>query len=127
MESCVVVLNCNKPPERRDKILFINGVENVTRERAHSRLSENNLSVLIEAYLAPEKQEAIAALVGINTIRENQHNLSIPLYFESRGDSEIQDIECALEAWKANRVHLKKEANQLFRSLAEIGYEVEQK
>jgi type I restriction enzyme M protein len=126
MESCVVVLNCNKPPERIEKILFINGVKHVTRERAHSRLSDNDLSVLIEAYLAPEKQEAIAALVGINTIRENQHNLSIPLYFESSGDSEIQDIECALEAWKANRVHLKKEANQLFRGLAEIGYEVEQ-
>ncbi|MDP0971748.1 N-6 DNA methylase, partial [Klebsiella pneumoniae] len=35
MESCVVVLNCNKPVERKNKVLFINGVEYVTRERAH--------------------------------------------------------------------------------------------
>ncbi|MFR8677276.1 MAG: class I SAM-dependent DNA methyltransferase, partial [Escherichia coli] len=46
MESCLVVLNCNKPAERKNKVLFINGVEYVTRERAHSRLSDDDLEVL---------------------------------------------------------------------------------
>ncbi|MDX7019449.1 N-6 DNA methylase, partial [Klebsiella aerogenes] len=27
MESCVVVLNCNKSADRKNKVLFINGVE----------------------------------------------------------------------------------------------------
>lgn len=56
MESCVVVLNCNKPAERKNKVLFINGVEHVTRERAHSRLSDEDLEVLCEAYFNPEKK-----------------------------------------------------------------------
>ena len=71
MESCVVVLNCNKPAERKNKVLFINGVEHVTRERAHSRLSDDDLSVLYEAYLNPEKQNNITALVDIDVIKEN--------------------------------------------------------
>jgi|GEM_PF-22170 len=121
MESCVVVLNCNKPAERRGKILFINGVEHVTRERAHSRLSDDDLVVLTEAYLAPDKYPAISALVNVEEIRENQHNLSIPLYVRAVDDEEVHDIEHAIEAWKVSRVKLKKQADKLFKSLAELG------
>ena len=125
MESCVVVLNCNKPAERKSKVLFINGVEHVTRERAHSRLSDDDLVVLSEAYFVPEKQNDITALVDIETIKENLYNLSIPLYVQEQNDSEVHDIEHAIEAWKVSRVQLKKQTNKLFQSLAQLGYEVE--
>lgn len=127
MESCVVVLNCNKPAERKGKILFINGVEHVTRERAHSRLSDDDLAVLIDAYAAPDKQPAITALVDIEVIRENQHNLSIPLYVQAADNEEVHDIQHAVETWKASRVLLKKQANRLFENLAALGYEVTQR
>jgi len=122
MESCVVVLSCNKPAELKNKILFINGVDQVTRERAHSRLSNENLKVLTEAYFHPEKQPGITALVAIEDIRANQHNLSIPLYVQNAGEQETQDIEHAIEAWKVSRVKLKKQTEALFSSLAELGY-----
>ena len=124
MESCVVVLNCNKPVERKNKILFINGVEHVTRERAHSRLSEGDLDVLCEAYFKPDKQSDITALVDLDTISENQYNLSIPLYVKAKNGEEIHDIEHVIEAWKVSRVNLNKQTNQLFESLAKLGYEV---
>jgi type I restriction enzyme M protein len=125
MESCVVVLNCNKPIERKNKILFINGIEHVTRERAHSSLSDDDLAVLLQAHFEPEKQSDIAALVEIETIKENLYNLSIPLYVEAIADNEVHDIEHAIEAWKISRVQMKKQTNKLFESLAEIAYEVE--
>ncbi|MDF1690617.1 MAG: class I SAM-dependent DNA methyltransferase [Cycloclasticus sp.] len=125
MESCVVVLNCNKPVERKNKVLFINGVEQVTRERAHSSLSDNDLSVLIEAYFEPEKQSDIAALVDIETIKENLYNLSIPLYVEAISDDEVHNIEHAIEVWKVSRVQLKKQTNKLFKSLSNLGYSVQ--
>ncbi|MCG3737616.1 SAM-dependent DNA methyltransferase [Vibrio cincinnatiensis] len=124
MESCVVVLNCNKPVERKNKILFINGVEDVTRERAHSRLSDNDLCVLCEAYFQPDNQSDIAALVDLDTISENQYNLSIPLYVKAKISEEVHDIEHAIKSWKMSRVQLKKQTNKLFNSLAKLGYEV---
>ncbi|ELL0595646.1 SAM-dependent DNA methyltransferase [Vibrio vulnificus] len=127
MESCVVVLNCNKPVERKNKILFINGVEHVTRERAHSRLSDDDLDVLCEAYFKPDSHGDIAALVDLDDIRENQHNLSIPLYVKAKDDEESHDIEHAIESWKVSRVQLKKQTNKLFQSLVELGYTVESK
>ncbi|HIF9351041.1 TPA: type I restriction-modification system subunit M [Photobacterium damselae] len=127
MESCVVVLNCNKPVERKNKILFINGVEHVTRERAHSRLSNDDLDVLCEAYFKPDNQSDITALVDLDTISENQYNLSIPLYVKAKVSEEVHDIEHAIESWKMSRVQLKKQTNKLFESLVELGYTVESK
>lgn len=127
MESCVVVLNCNKPVERKNKILFINGVEHVTRERAYSFLSENDLDVLCDAYFAPEKQNEITALVDIGTIKDNLYNLSIPLYVQVQNNGEIHDVENVIEAWKVSRIQLKKQTNKLFQSLAELGYIIESK
>ena len=127
MESCVVVLNCNKPAERKNKILFINGVEHVTRERAHSRLSDDDLAVLYEAYVNPEKQSDIAALVDIDVIKENLYNLSIPLYVQAQSNGDAHNIEHAIEAWKVSRTQLKKQTNKFFQSLAELGYNVESK
>ncbi|ANN26090.1 TPA: N-6 DNA methylase [Vibrio vulnificus] len=127
MESCVVVLNCNKPVERKNKILFINGVEHVTRERAHSRLSNDDLDVLCEAYFKPDNQSDITALVDLDNISENQYNLSIPLYVKAKVSEEVHDIEHAIEEWKVSRVQLKKQTNKLFQSLAALGYTVESK
>ncbi|MGP5327675.1 type I restriction-modification system subunit M [Vreelandella titanicae] len=125
MESCVVVLNCNKPAERKNKILFINGVEHVTRERAHSRLSDDDLTVLCEAYFNPDNQSDITALVDIDIIKENLYNLSIPLYVQAKSDGELHDIEHAIEAWKVSRVQLKRQTNKLFKSLGELGYDIQ--
>lgn len=125
MESCVVVLNCNKPTEHKNKVLFINGVEHVTREKAHSRLSDEDLSVLVEAYFKPENQSGITALVDIDAIKENIFNLSIPLYVQAKKNDEMHDIEHVIEVWKIFRVRLKKQTNELFKSLVDLGYEVE--
>ncbi|HBR5558980.1 TPA: N-6 DNA methylase, partial [Klebsiella pneumoniae] len=112
------------PVERKNKVLFINGVEYVTRERAHSRLSADNLAVLYEAYFSPENQEHITALVDFAVIKENLYNLSIPLYVQASNYTEEKDAEDALETWKINRIKLKKQCNNLFINLAKLGYEV---
>lgn len=124
MESCVVVVNCNKPAERKNKVLFINGVEHVTRERAHSCLSDDDLDVLCEAYFKPDNQSDLTALVDLETISENQYNLSIPLYVKAKVSEEVHDIEHSIESWKMSRAQLKKQTNKLFNSLAQLGYEV---
>ena len=126
MESCVVVLSCNKPKERKNKILFINGVETVTRERAHSYLSHENLRVLTEAYFEPEKHPGIAALVNIEDICANLHNLSIPLYVQNNYAHKEHDISHAIEEWKVSRIQLKKQTKELFESLADLGYKIEE-
>ena len=122
MESCVVVLRMNKPKNRRKKLLFINGVKEVNRERAFSFLSDGNLGTLVDAYFEPEKHGDISRLVDISEIRENLHNLSIPLYIHKRVSEDEQDLESTIEAWQVGRVELKKQSKKLFKALEELGF-----
>lgn len=128
MESCVVILNVNKPKERKNKVLFINGVKEVTRERAFSFLSESNLETLVNAYFTPDEQSDIARLVPVEEIRDNLHNLSIPLYVQTingnGSESEGETLEASIEAWQVGRVELKKQSKKLFDSLSSLGFEV---
>lgn len=124
MESCVVVLRCNKPQERKNKVLFINGVKQVTRERAFSFLSGSDLETLVDAYFHPDQHEDIARLVDVAEIRDNLHNLSIPLYIHNGRSDDGQDLEATIETWQVGRVELKKQSKKLFAALAELGFGV---
>lgn len=122
MESCVVIIRLAKPKARKNKILFINGVKEVTRERAFSYLSDENLAKLVSAYFSPEKHQEIACFADLKEIRENQHNLSIPLYVKKIANDDEQDMESVIEEWQIGRVELKKQTKKLFAALEELGY-----
>ncbi|MBU1697868.1 MAG: SAM-dependent methyltransferase [Proteobacteria bacterium] len=122
MEACVVVLRMNKPKERKNKVIFINGVKQVTRERAFSSLSEKNLEKIVGAYFIPKSHEDIARMVDITEIRENLHNLSIPLYVHNGSPEDSQDLTATIEAWQIGRVALKRQTKKLFTALAELGF-----
>ena len=124
MESCIVLLRLRKQVERKKKILFINGVHEVTRKQSSSFLSDGNLEKLVAAYETPEAHPDIARLVDLKEIKENLYNLSIPLYVAAgKEEGETQDLESAIEDWKISRTLLKKQTNKLFESLQELGYE----
>ena len=126
MESCVVVLRRNKTLERQGKIVFVNGVHEVTRERATSFLAPANLSKLIAAYQQPEQHPDLARLVDLSEISDNAYNLSIPLYVRARSaDTSARDgqsLQSALADWQQSRSALKQQTAKLFESLEELGY-----
>jgi type I restriction enzyme M protein len=80
MEACVVVCRTQKPKARRGKILFINAVNEVTRERAQSFLTDEHLQRVVRAYQKFKDEPSFARVVPIEEIRAKDGNLSIPLY-----------------------------------------------
>ncbi len=50
MEACVVICRTAKPKARKGKILFINAVNEVTRERAQSFLTDDHIERIVAAY-----------------------------------------------------------------------------
>jgi len=80
MEACVVVCRVSKPLERRGKILLINAVNEVTRERAQSFLTDAHLNRIVAAYQAFVDVPALARAASLEEVRQQEWNLSIPLY-----------------------------------------------
>ncbi len=62
--------------------------------------------------------------MDISEIRENLHNLSIPLYVSNGLKEDKQDLQSTIEAWQIGRVKLKKQSKKLFAALKELGFEV---
>ena len=50
MEACVVICRTQKPAERKGKVLFIDAVNEVARERAQSFLKPEHQERIVEAY-----------------------------------------------------------------------------
>ncbi len=122
MEACVVVCRTDKPPERRGRILFINAVGEVTRERAQSFLTDRHIRRIVDAYHGFEDIEGFARVAGNDEVLERGGNLSIPLYVRASngatsGEQENATLQQALADWQQSSRALRESMNDLFETL----------
>jgi type I restriction enzyme M protein len=80
MEACIVVCRMKKPKRRQRKILFINAVHEVARERAQSFLKPEHQQRIIAAYRAFADEPGFAAVVDVGAVVANGGTLAIPRY-----------------------------------------------
>ncbi len=78
-EACGVVYRTQKPKARRGEILFSNAVNEVTRERAQSFLTDEHLQRVVLAYQDFKDESGFARVMPIEEIWAKEGNLSIPL------------------------------------------------
>ena len=88
MEACVVVCRTRKPPERRGKVLFIDAVRQITRERAQSFLTPEHQARILTVYEAFGDEPGFAAVRSNEDVLANDGNLSIPRYVRRISDSD---------------------------------------
>lgn len=84
MQSCIVVCSAAKPNAHKNKVLFIDAVNEVTRERAQSFLLPDHIERVISAYQAFKDQPGFATVATLNDIKKNDWSLNIPLYVQSQ-------------------------------------------
>lgn len=118
----------NKPPERRGRVLFINAVNEVTRERSQSFLKEDHIQKILQAYQAFQDIDGFARVATLDNIRANQANLSIPLYVRSsvningvRTDEYGKPLTAVIAEWQLSSEALRESMDELFQKLEEAG------
>ena len=107
MEACVVVCRTQKPKARRGKILFINAVNEVTRERAQSFLTDEHLQRVVRAYQDFKDEPGFTRVVPIEEIRAKEGSLNITLYIgaetqaqtDAAAESATTALPDALKVW----------------------------
>ena len=80
MEACVVVCRTNKPKARKGRILFIDAVGEIARERAQSFLKPEHQERILKAYKAFKDEPGFAKVGALEDVAAKDHSLSIPLY-----------------------------------------------
>ncbi len=127
MEACVVVCRMNKPKERRNRILFINAVNEVTRERAQSFLTDDHIQRIVEAYQNFADINGLSRVVSNDEVREKGNSLNIALYVRAdngkgNGDKteEGVSLEQAIVDWQKSSKRLRSSMNHLLTELEQF-------
>ena len=101
MEAVVVVLRANRPSKQQGKVLFINAVDLVARERAQSFLRPEHQKEILAAYEDFTDVQGLAAVVDRERIAANDYSLAIPLYVAGASDdSDSVSLEDAVAQWR---------------------------
>jgi len=123
MEACIVICRMDKPAARRGKVLFINAVDEVTRERSMSYLKPEHQQRIADAYHTFADVDGFAKVATLNEIRANDGNLSIPLYVrgksvsEEKGEYVADGLVEAVRAWEKSSVELQGTVENLLQTL----------
>lgn len=120
MEACVIVCRMQKTSDRKRKILFINAVREVTREKAQSFLREEHIRKILNCYRNFRDEEGFAKVVPMDLVLTNDGNLSIPLYVNSEGNNiESKSLGQLFVDWSQSSDKQKKAIDSLFSVLVE--------
>lgn len=121
MEAVVIVLRSNRPGEQENKVLFINAVDLVARERAQSFLRQVHQDKILAAYQDYRTVDGFAAVATNSEIAANDFNLSIPLYVTGADGGHVpQSINEAVEAWRISAREAEEAVENLLRNLTEV-------
>ena len=122
MEACVVICRTAKPKARKGKILFINAVNEVTRERAQSFLTDDHIERIVQAYEQFKDEPGFTRVVTLEEIRAKEGNLSIPLYVAPVGNNGSDahstkatnaDISASLTDWLKSSIVVRQSLEKL--------------
>ena len=80
MEAMIMICNRNKTAEMKDKILFINAVNEVVRKNAESKLEPQHIQKISKAFFEKKDVEHFCKVVDKQTVLDNGSNMTISLY-----------------------------------------------
>lgn len=126
MEACVLICRMRKPAERQGKVLFINAVNAVTRERAQSFLEAHHIQRITAAYRTFAAEEGFAHVATLDEIQANKANLNIALYVRpiknGNGPSQAaKPLAAVIAEWEQSSRELRATMDDLFVTLEQAG------
>jgi type I restriction enzyme M protein len=127
MEACIVICQSKKPSKRKGRVLFIDGVNEVTRERSMSYLKVEHQDRVAQAYHNFEDVYGFAKVSTLDEIRAKGYSLSIQLHVTGQNDTGLDDgegLEAAIVNWENSSKELSGVIDKLLETFDGLGGEV---
>ena len=117
----ILLLNCNKPAERKAQILLINLSNYFVKETPKNALTDEGINAAAEVYQAWESREKLSAVITLEDARSTDYNLS-PSQFVDVGDKvEHRPVSEILADLTEARIAREKADNTLHEVLTRLG------
>ena len=100
LAACVMVFKQNKDNNKKNKVLFIDGSDQVRVGRAQNYLEPEHITQLFTWYQENKDVENYVKVASMDDIKENDFNLNIPLYVEKIIEDNLPSVEEAFSDLK---------------------------
>lgn len=121
--ACVLIINKNKLQDRKGKVLFIHGAEEMVEGKNQNALSQENVDTLAEAYRQYEEKERFSHIADLDEINKNDWNLNIARYVETTEPEEPIDVAEELVKLKDLMEKRDEAENKMMGYLKKLGYD----
>ena len=120
----ICVLNRDKRPERRGKVLFIDAAQPgyFRAGKAQNHLDREHVTTIVEAFGAFAEAERFAHVADLEEIRANDFNLNISRYVDTTEHEEVPSVEEALARLREAERRRDEAAAHMDALLSELGY-----
>ena len=108
MEACIYICRSNKPVDRRNKIMFINAVKEVTRRNGESFLEEQHIQKIVDAYNGYVDVENFCSVVDKEAVVAYEYDLSVQkfAFIPTEQNQMLISTDVAYSAWSEQSVRL---------------------
>lgn len=119
MVSCLLVTNNNKSKARKGKILIIQAVDQVRKEKTMSYLDDHHIERVLEAYQKFESIDGFCQVLEKETVLTDAHaRLSVDLHVSKEHTSDHLSVADAAKAWTESSANLSKSMNELLERIS---------
>ena len=94
--ACMLIINKNKPSDRKGKVLFINGELEFQEGKNQNKLREQDITKIVATFNNFENIKRYSKVVPYSEIAENDFNLNIRRYADTSPPAEIFDVRALL-------------------------------
>ena len=94
--ACLLIINKNKPANRKNKVLFINSELEFEEGKNQNKLREQDITKIVEVFESFTEIKRYSKVVDISEIEANDFNLNIRRYADTSPPPEIFDVRAIL-------------------------------
>jgi len=94
--AALLIINKNKPHDRKGKVLFINGELEYQEGKNQNKLRDEDIAHVLQVYDAYQDEKRYSKVVSMDEIRENDYNLNIRRYADTSPPPEPYDVKAIL-------------------------------
>tara|TARA_B110000046_G_scaffold149446_1_gene157601 strand:- start:2215 stop:3672 length:1458 start_codon:yes stop_codon:yes gene_type:complete len=117
MEAMILVGNTNKPKERKGKVLFINGKDDVIDNKGLAYLTKEYIDKFYNAFIDYKDIPHYAKVATTEEILSFEGNMNVNFYVKREGSGAELSFGKAYSQWNESGEQLKESMNNLFEVL----------
>ena len=122
--ACILILNKNKPANRKNKILFIYAANEFEEGKNRDKLRDSDITKILDAFKEYKDADKYCHIADLEEIKENEFNLNVPRYVDiSEPEPEI-DIQVELVGIEKSKKQRQDYEKQRILDLKELGFVV---